>query len=84
MPPHETSRGAQYVEFQKQNINILILCRICDSNSVIMKIMWYMFTVGPCPFRGYISKWQNSFKAVTSYELQVVVAAEAREQASKQ
>jgi hypothetical protein len=25
-----------------------------------------MFTVGPCPFRGYISKGQNSLKAVTS------------------
>jgi hypothetical protein len=31
-----------------------------------------------CPFRGYISMWQNSFEAVTSYEW--VVAAEARKQ----
>jgi hypothetical protein len=41
-------------------------------------ITWYVFTVGPCPFCGYISKWQNSFTAVTSYEW--VVAAEARKQ----
>jgi hypothetical protein len=55
-------------------------------------ITWYMFTVGPCPFRCYISDRIRSGQLLaaegrkqedSSYELQVAVAAETREQASK-
>jgi hypothetical protein len=37
-----------------------------------------MFTVGPCPFRSYISESDR----IRSGQLRVAVAAEAREQAS--
>jgi hypothetical protein len=39
-----------------------------------------MFTVGPCPFRGYVSKTDR----IRSGQLRVIVAAEARAQPSKQ
>jgi hypothetical protein len=35
-----------------------------------------VFTIGPCPFRGYISKSDR----IRSRQLRVAVAAEAREQ----
>jgi hypothetical protein len=35
-----------------------------------------MFIVGPCPFRGYVSKSDR----IRSRQLRVVVATEAREQ----
>jgi hypothetical protein len=42
---------------------------------------WYVFTVNPCPFRGYIGKRDR----IRSRQLRVVVVvvAEAREQTSK-